>query len=297
MEMIQYLEADKEQLMSALVQAGTPESAQNVLDKEWDRLLLRYNEECAEERVRDTARAIVQAARMMAPLISAAGETRVWTRKEGTEKTAGTKVSLPVIASLAGGILFVCGAIIGLAVSAGDGLSIPALLSAVPAVILGGGLLFWAGRMSLDPGSGRDPSGKQQVEIRVNPDRIYSCMRAAVLSADKSLAEAQEAVRYESSRLSASVGNGISPEEAEFFAGMLESVYSIKEENPDDPAVREMLSMTRYYLHRKQVETVNFGDGKREWFELLPGRQAMTLRPALVKDGTLVKKGLAVAAE
>ena len=63
MEMIQYLEADKEQLMSALVQAGTPESAQNVLDKEWDRLLLRYNEECAEERVRDTARAIVQAAR------------------------------------------------------------------------------------------------------------------------------------------------------------------------------------------------------------------------------------------
>ena len=56
MEMIQFLEADKEQLMSGLAAAGTPEKAQSVLEKEFDRLLLHYNEECMEEKVRDTAR-------------------------------------------------------------------------------------------------------------------------------------------------------------------------------------------------------------------------------------------------
>ena len=54
--------------------------------------------------------------------------------------------------------------------------------------------------------------------------------------------------------------------------------------------------MIRYYLHRKQVQTVELGGGKREWFELLPGKQEMTLRPALVRDGTLIRKGLAVTA-
>lgn len=46
MEMMDFLEADKEQLMSGLRSAGSPEKAQNVVEKEFDRLLLRYNEEC-----------------------------------------------------------------------------------------------------------------------------------------------------------------------------------------------------------------------------------------------------------
>jgi integrase len=44
MEMIQFLEADKEQLYGSITQAGTPEQVQGVIEKELDRLLLRYNE-------------------------------------------------------------------------------------------------------------------------------------------------------------------------------------------------------------------------------------------------------------
>ena len=44
MEMIQFLEADKEQLMSGLAAAGTPEKAQSFLEKEFDGRLLHYNE-------------------------------------------------------------------------------------------------------------------------------------------------------------------------------------------------------------------------------------------------------------
>lgn len=303
MEMMKFLEADKEQLLNGLSQAGTPEQAQKVIEKELDRLLLRYNEECKEERVRDTARYMLQAAKMMIPLISSAGETRVWSRSTGTaEKDDGVKMSKPAIASLAAGLVFIAGALLGLAVSAGDGLSLSALLGSIPAAILGGDLLFLSGRFSVNKGGksalpADSGDADQQVEIRVNPDRVWSCLRMLVLSADKNLQEAAETVSYERSQLSASVGNGISPDEADLFAGILESAYSQREDNPDDPSAQEMISMVRYYLHRKQVETVDVDGGKREWFELLPGMQKMTLRPALVRDGVLIRKGLAVASE
>ena len=86
MEMMQFLEADKEQLMSGLAAAGTPEQAEHVLEKEFDRLLLRYNEECTLERVRDAARYMLQAAKMMIPMLSAAGETKVWSKSTGGKR-------------------------------------------------------------------------------------------------------------------------------------------------------------------------------------------------------------------
>ena len=49
MEWIQLLENDKEQLMGDLAKAVSPENAQRVLEKEMDRLLMQYNEECGEE--------------------------------------------------------------------------------------------------------------------------------------------------------------------------------------------------------------------------------------------------------
>jgi hypothetical protein len=195
-------------------------------------------------------------------------------------------------------VIFLAGAILGLAVSAGNGVSMSALLGSIPAAILAGILLFWAGRLSLSRKTAGKTSGGEeyQVEIRVDPGRIWSSMRAVILSVDKSLKEAEEAVNYEKSLLPPSSGNGVSPEEAELFSVILENAYSRREEEPGDTTAQETISTVRYYLHRRQVETVDFGGGKREWFELLPGKKDATLRPALVRDGVLIRKGLAVAA-
>ena len=78
MEWIQLLENDKEQLMGDLAKAASPENAQKVLEKEMDRLLMQYNEECGEERLRDAARYMAETARMMIPMISTANETKIW---------------------------------------------------------------------------------------------------------------------------------------------------------------------------------------------------------------------------
>ena len=298
MDMTGFLEADREQLISGLKAAGTPEQAQRVVEKEFDRLLLRYNEECTVERVRDAARYMLQAAKMMIPMLSAAGETKVWSNSGAGVGAGGTKMTRKVIACLAGGAVFLAGAVLGLAVSAGNGLSMSALLGSIPAAILAGILLFFAGRLSFDNRAvpGQSAQSEYQVEIRIDPEKVWSCMRAVILAVDKSLLEAEDAVNYERSQLPPSEGNGITPEEAELFSGIMENAYSRAQEDPGDSAAQETISMVRYYLHRKQVETVEFGGGKREWFELLPGQSNMTLRPAFVRDGELIRKGLAVAA-
>lgn len=298
MDMTGFLEADREQLISGLKAAGTPEQAQRVVEKEFDRLLLRYNEECTVERVRDAARYMLQAAKMMIPMLSAAGETKVWSNSGAGVGAGGTKMTWKVIACLAGGAVFLAGAVLGLAVSAGNGLSMSALLGSIPAAILAGILLFFAGRLSFDNRAvpGQIAQSEYQVEIRIDPEKVWSCMRAVILSVDKSLLEAEDAVNYERSQLPPSEGNGITPEEAELFSGIMENAYSRAQEDPGDSAAQETISIVRYYLHRKQVETVEFGGGKREWFELLPGQSNMTLRPAFVRDGELIRKGLAVAA-
>ncbi|MBQ8054182.1 MAG: hypothetical protein IJ198_10320 [Lachnospiraceae bacterium] len=296
MEMIQFLEADKEQLMSGLAAAGTPEKAQSVLEKEFDRLLLHYNEECMEEKVRDTARYLLQAAKMMVPMLSAADDVKIWAKSSsGPESEGKFELSVPAIACLAAGAVFLIGSVVGPAAAAGSGFSMPAFLGGLPASILGGVLLFFAGRLSRNR-KVQAGAGEQQTEVKVNAEKVYSCMRALVLSIDKSLGELSDAVSYEKRQLPPSSGNGLPSEEADLFSNILEAAYSRREEDPDDNTAREIISAVRYYLHRRQVETVELGSGKKEWFELLPGKQEVTLRPALVRDGTLIRKGLAVTA-
>ena len=61
-----------------------------------------------------------------------------------------------------------------------------------------------------------------------------------------------------------------------------------------------MIAGNRYYLHCKHVEVTDHdaassGDagGTENWFDLIPAYETGTLRPALVSEGKLLKKGLA----
>ena len=300
MEMLQILEADKERILSELAKAGVPEKAQPVLEKTFARMLLQYNEECDEERARDTAKYMLQSARAMIPLIDAAGETHGGQGRRGTGASReGMRLSVPAIGCLAGGILFIAGAVVGLAVYAGNGLNLAALMGSIPAAILGGALMFFAGKFAFSGNAGKGDTGGAsdwQVEIRVDPDRVWGCLRALALSMDKSLREAGEMAAYEKQQISASQDSATSAE-TEPLSGTLENADCRREEAAHDDSAQELISQVRYYLYRRQIEVVDYGSGKREWFELLPGGAMTTLRPALVRDGTLIRKGLAVAGQ
>ena len=356
MKMIDYLDRDRDRILAGLKGAHSPAEAQQFLEKETDRLLLQYNEDCASVRVRDAAAGMMQAVRSSVPFLDSAGEPRVW-RREGYGSYgggAGTGGNYggygnPGTAGGAGakgggfgrslsGILLVVGAVVTLAafavpaLSAGGTAAAGSLLKSILLPVAGGGCLYLAGRTA---GSGArigigktngDGPGAERIEITIDPDKLWSSLRGAVMVVDRNLELAQEeetyARRKAADTAAAEGGSGLSADEIELFSGLLEMA------DADSP---QMAADIRYYLHKKDVEAVDWTPQYAAWFERLPAlpgtavtggfpgpkgsaggisektgsaggsagsfksadEEVVTIRPALVQHGRLLKKGTA----
>ena len=80
----------------------------------------------------------------------------------------------------------------------------------------------------------------------------------------------------------------ISESELALYAELLEAMYS-----RDGKAALDKLEDITYFLHRNRIEAPDYTEQNREWFDVMPSTSAATIRPALVRDGKLLKKGLA----
>ena len=49
----------------------------------------------------------------------------------------------------------------------------------------------------------------------------------------------------------------------------------------------------QYAANKQQIDAVDYSEANKQYFDLMPGKQGGTIRPALVSDGKLLKKGLA----
>ena len=315
MKMIDYLEKDRDNVMSGLRTASTPADAQKILEKETDRLLLQYNEDCTSVRMRDAAAVMVQALRSSVPLLDTMGEPRVWHRDGGSGNAAGSRSGGRNLSHilLGIGIVLTVAAFAVPALTAGGTAAVGALMKGILLPIAGGGCMYFAGKSSAadtrigigsaqntGPGSAGVPA--QRIEITIDPEKLWSSLRGAVMVIDRNLEIAGEEEKYEwQKELSAAVGaKGISAEEIELFSGLLEMA------DADSP---QMAADIRYYLHKKDVDVLSWSAQNAAWFEMLPsmpGRipasksdssledTVMTIRPALAQNGRLLKKGTAV---
>lgn len=356
MKMIDYLDRDRDRILAGLKGAHSPAEAQQVLEKETDRLLLQYNEDCTSVRVRDAAAGMMQAVRSSVPFLDSAGEPRVW-RREGYGgygtgagsggndggygnhgKAGGSGAKGGGFGRSLSGILLVVGAVITLAgfavpaLSAGGTAAAGALLKSILLPVAGGGCLYLAGRtagsgarIGIGKTSGAG-AGAERIEITIDPEKLWSSLRGAVMVVDRNLELAQEEESYARRKAAdtagAEGGIGLSADEIELFSGLLEMA------DADSP---QMAADIRYYLHKKDVEAVDWTPQYAAWFERLPAlpgtavtggfpgpkgsaggisektgsaggsagsfksadEEVVTIRPALVQHGRLLKKGTA----
>ncbi len=291
-KMIEFLDEDRERVMTGLKSAGTPEAAQKVLEKETDRLLLQYNEECTSVRVRDAAAGMMQAVRSSIPMLDSTGEARVW-HSEGSGaggSTAGTgnkraglsMILLGIGAALTAAAFFVP------ALSAGGSATVLSLMKMILLPAAGGGCLYGVGT-----GKG---TGTERIEILIDPEKLWSSLRGALMVVDRNLeiTREEEAVEHRKTLTARNSPGAFSGEEIELFSGLLEMA------DADNP---QMASDIRYYLHRREVDVIEWSQQYSAWFEMLPSMsgkgpggagEVMTIRPALAQKGKLLKKGLAV---
>ena len=284
-KMIEYLEEDRERVFSGLQSAASPEAAQMILEKEADRLLLQYNEDCTSVRIRDAASGMMQALRSSVPFLDSMGEARVWRTGRGSLPANGSGASGAGAFSAGAqkaqgtglsGILLAIGAVLTAAaffvpaLAAGGTAVLPALLRGILLPAAGSGCLYLAGRTAgkntrIRIGNGSDPvPAEERIEITVDPEKLWNSLRGAVMVVDRNLEIAQESEAYDRHRdLTARAGaNGISAEEIELFSGLLEQA------DADSPQMAEDI---RYYLHKKNVDVLSWSPVYAAWFEILPG--------------------------
>ncbi len=290
MKMTDLLEKDKDKLLTELSAAASAEKAIHVLENEVDRLLLKHNEYCESDRERETAAYIMQAVRLSLPLIDSNGKIKVWeSGRAGDEDTGGSfKPSFLILL-----ILGIALCVFGFGPLMMDAYT-AAAANARDQVILHGGAtvvglicLYFSGYLYSRP----KKAGKKeyQVDIRVDADRIFRNFRTAMLSADQSIEEIRATERWNAREKAGSIdGRTVTPAELDLFSDLLAAAYS-----GDPEYALEKIEQIKYFLHKQQIEVVDYSKENEKYFDLMPGNKAATIRPALVVQGGLLKKGLA----
>ncbi len=285
------LESDRDMILSNLARDRSPAAAQTVLEKAVDRVMYRYVEQCQDPQLRDEAQYILQSVRNTLPLIDAVSEARDWEKKPDASGGGKGKLRPAALALLlAGAVLVLASALAGL-VGGGRGGALGFIRALVP-VVLGGAALYWSGVLTARPEKRREKTAAQvRTEFLVDPEKSFHCLRGALVMADHQLDTIRQETAVQRQKATEAEGKGgLSRKELDFFSELLESAYGT-----EDEGAREMISGIRFFLHGAQIDAADYEPGRESWFEFLPASRPGTLRPALVRDGALLKKGLASA--
>ena len=289
--MTDLLEKDRENILTSITQAGTAAKAVTILENETDKLLLKFNDQCDSDREREAAAHMMQAVRLSVPMIDSAGKTKVWERgSDDSAKKEKGKVSIPFVLLTIASVLLVAYGLVPLVVASliNAGEQYRTQLIVRCCFVIGGMIMgFFAGAMQRK--KEKQAAKEHQVEIRPDADKIFRNYRAAIYSVDQSLEEISAAERWSKREKAGEIdGRKATTPEIELFSDLMAASYS-----GDPEYALEKIEEIKYYLHRQQIEVVDYSEATAQYFDLMPGNRAGTIRPALVADGQILKKGLA----
>ena len=290
--MTDLLDKDKSNLITELSNAAIPEKAIKVLENETDKLVLKYNEQSDSERERETAAYLMQAVRLALPLIDSTGTTKVWEHDKEPKKakSSSDRISIPSALLMFAGIVLCIYAMFPLII-AGMEASEPATTRelVIRMIAVFGGLAAGIlGGLLVRRGPVRTVK-EQQVEIHVDADKLYRYYRTVILSVDQSLEEVSARERWDKREQAGNIdGRPATTPELDLFSDLLAASYS-----GDPEYALEKIEAIKYYLHRQQIEVLDYNKENEKYFDLMPGSKAATIRPAMVAQGGLLKKGLA----
>ncbi len=297
MKMLDYLEQDKGQVMHQLDEAKAPAQAQKVLSQTLQRLLFQYNEACDSDNGRQAAAYMMQTAQMALPLVDTAGEPKVWERPEGLQaadaaamKQAGSKRStgflIAGVVSL--GVSLIAAATRSMSIL--GALSLPVILIALALAFV---FVYLAGfYRGAPPKAGKGKAAVHQVEIPMDTQKAYRCLKAIVVSVDQTLDQIGADTQWQDGRQAYEIEDKADAAQIDLFASLLEAAAS-----GDGQYALDQLENVRYYLHTQHIEAVDYSPETAAYFDIMPSAKTGTIRPALISGGKLLKKGLAAGGE
>ena len=125
---------------------------------------------------------------------------------------------------------------------------------------------------------------KRQDQLQQN-EKVSAQADSDVAKLKQSIAEAQSMLDDVDAKL-----DTVSEmqQEASRIKAKAESAYAER----DNDYAKEVISDVKYYLHKKQIDVIDYNGENKALFERMPGEKG-TIRPALVIANTVIRKGLA----
>ena len=299
-------EQNREHLMSAVSGADTV-SVIRVLNSELDRMLYTFNDQEESARVREAASSMIQTAKAACSLVDSAGETNIYGRIDYGKTAPARKMSklggLLLLVGLVGALVTVVGIqmLANSAAKGSAGLPPRYLLAVIPLLTIIAS--FFAGMLSRKKETSHEAL---HAETKIDASKLYNYLLSVILVIDKCLEDVRNSDKQAERERTREQVSAMDPAELELLSQLLEDAYGRR---GGDGQAEEEISQIRFYLHRKNIDVVDWTQdvrkqrGKEEagaldnrgWFDMIPAYKSGTIRPALVADGKLLKKGMASA--
>ena len=292
------LKQDEDMVMAQLSADRSAEKAVGVLEKEADRLMYRAGTFDPEQA--GAAQGMLQVLKNALPLVNSVSEAETWKKEQdaaSSGKRSGIHVPALSVVSGAAGLVCVIAGMIGSNAFAGFTrfFQVLWLLAGCVLLLLSGYLAGRGRRRQGKDGHGKGaPDFSRQQTFLVDPAKVWHILKGAMLGVDHSLETAREYAGTKEPEDEAGAAGGMKKADLLFFSDLLENAYARRRQSPSDDSLTEQVETIRYYLHERGIETEDYSQQSAKWFEMLPSRGAeVTIRPAFVKDGEVIMKGVA----
>lgn len=284
------LEERSGSLVSALDASADAAGAAKAVEDCWDSILYAYNEKNDDAGRLHAASAMIRAVKSQSPLIGAMREPEVYVKdvpaRAGGGRRAGVKKPLMMILPAAAGALLLF-ALFFSGLSGRENMVSPGQVLSMAAFTAGGALLlFMAGRAS--SGGGADGKKEYITRARADSGKIMRLMRSAAIIIDQEIEDMASSAKEGVSALSGDAFTG--ERELDLWSGLLEASYSGNREY-----AFAKIDELRSLLAAADIDVVDYSPDKASWFDVMPSSESGTLRPALAKEGKLLRKGMVSA--
>ncbi|MBR0419721.1 MAG: YrzE family protein [Erysipelotrichaceae bacterium] len=281
------LERDKERFLNNMAAAKASAESVSAVEEQLNRILLAYNEEEENERIRNTAVCLIESLSSAAGFLNCDGESTIWSKSQYRPGISKPKRSAWFIIFLLLGILCLAAACAGLIYFTDAWPPTNEMIIGLSVAGIAALLLFLSGIFS----ARKKEENRQELYAETIPDgeKTYHILLNSVLTADKILEGVRNEELLENKKALLEERDELKKEDIQLFSELLESAYA----EMDNEYSKQIISEVKFYLHRKKIDVVDYDGNKRELFELMPSEVSGTIRPALVIGGTVLRKGLA----
>jgi len=290
MTFIDLLNEEKEAVQQQLAKDMTPAAVSTTLEKVLDKMMYRYQEGEESPLIVGTASYLIETAKASLLFTDSDGEPVIWEKPSDSAKPAKksgrSSPALAIVLLLAAVGLISAAAV--LLVTRDPQVTKIAQWELILGLTFGSVVFAAAGGFFIRRKARETHETVRKADVPLDPAKIYRALQTVILTIDKQLDLAKEEEKSAEARRKAAGGGPLSDEETELMASLLEALYS-----GDSEFALDRLEDVRYYLHKKEIEIVDYAADKETWFELMPSEEARTIRPALSHSGRLIKKGLA----